>query len=588
MEISPHKIEKKLVLFWFIKNYVGQKWLLVILASIFMAIEGSMLGFISFSVKELFDRVFVPQDKNSVWFVAIFIFAIFLVRALSGFLQRAFIVKAGIEIVSNIQKNISSHIIDLDYEFFFKNAPGDLIERIKGDGQIIHVNFVQISMALGRDTVSLVALLTVAFWIDWKWAMISLLGLPILILPIIFLQRYIHAISRKSRVSSARTTTLLDEAFHGVASIKLNGIEPYIKARLNKAIDLTKYSWFGSEIGIAGMPALIDLVAAFGFLGVMVFGGMEIINGQKSIGDFMSFFTAMALIFEPLRRLSNVSGQLQLLTSSLERLFSMNTVTAKINTEVGASKATLKSEEPYLEFKNVSLSFGDEKAVSNVSLNIKKGQFIAFVGSSGSGKSTMLNLISRLIEPTKGRIRFNGSYLTEVPIKQLRSEMSVVSQDSNLFDDTIFSNIALDQEQPDESKLKDILEKTQLSDLLENLDEGLNFHVGPRGLNISGGQRQRVALARALLRETALLLLDEPTSALDSETENQINSVLKKLAKEKTIIITTHNLDIAKDADTIFVFHRGELVSQGSHSDLLKASVHYRNLWTNQTEITNL
>ena len=228
------------------------------------------------------------------------------------------------------------------------------------------------------------------------------------IIPILLLQKFIHAISRKSRISSARTTTLLDEAFHGVASIKLNGIEKYIKDRLNKVIDRTRDAWFGAELGVAGMPALIDLVAALGFLGVMVFGGMEIIDGKKSIGDFMSFFTAMALIFEPLRRLSNVSGQLQLLNASLDRLHDVYKVSPKIATRIDQKTNRLSKGKSYLEFQNVSLNYGEENILSGISMKIEKGQSVALVGASGSGKSTMLNLISRLIEPTSGEIFLEG------------------------------------------------------------------------------------------------------------------------------------------------------------------------------------
>ena len=549
-----------------------------------MAIEGSMLGLISYSVKELFDSVFVPQDRSSVWFVGILIFSIFSIRAIAGFLQRSLILKAGIEIVSKLQKNISAHIIDLDYEFFFKNSPGDLIERIKGDGQIIQVNFVQIVMALGRDTVSLAALLTVAFWIDWKWAVISLFGLPILIIPILLLQKFIHSISRKSRSSSARATTLLDEAFHGVASIKLNGIENYIKARLNKVIDRTRDAWFGAELGVAGMPALIDLVAALGFLGVMVFGGMEIIDGKKSIGDFMSFFTAMALIFEPLRRLSNVSGQLQLLNASLERLHYVYKVSPKIANNIDHKINMLPKSKSYLEFQNVSLNFGEENILSGISIKIRKGQFVALVGASGSGKSTMLNLISRLIEPTSGEIFLEGRKLRDVPVEDLRSTISVVSQENNLFDDSIRQNIVLEREVENDELFLDILNKAAVNDFVNNLDEGLDFHVGPRGLNLSGGQRQRIAIARALFRNPELILLDEPTSALDSETENRVQKNVKKLLDKKTVIITTHRLEIAKDADKIFVFQEGKIVAQGRHVDLIKTQGPYLNLWASQNK----
>ena len=556
-----------------------------------MAIEGSMLGFISYAVKELFDTVFVPQDKKSVLYVGLLIFTIFSIRAISGFLQRSLILRASIEIISKLQKKIAAHIIDLDYEFFFDNSPGDLIERIKGDGQIIQVNFVQIVMALGRDSVSLLALLSVAFWIDWRWALISLLGIPILIIPILLLQKYILSVSSKSRVSSARVTTLLDEAFHGVASIKQNGIETYIKSRIDNSVDKTRHAWIRSELGIAGMPALIDLVAAVGFLGVMIFGGMEIISGKKSIGDFMSFFTAMALIFEPLRRLSNVSGQLQLLNASLERVFNVSKIQPNITYVKDKSSIGLKKirKKQLIQFDNVCLSYGDETILKNVSLKIEKDKFVSFVGVSGSGKTTMLNLISRLIEPTSGKIYLNGKELKHIPIEDLRKKVSVVTQENNLFDDTIRQNIILDAQDLNEDNLSYVLDETTVNDFILNFDGGLNFNVGPRGMNLSGGQRQRVALARAFLRDTEILLLDEPTSALDPQTSKRINSALKRISrKSKTIILTTHKLDIAMHADVIFVFRSGQLVDQGSHFDLINKVGPYKTLWESQNEVGGL
>lgn len=591
MKISSGEAVEKNPLPWFIKNYVSGKWLLVVFAIVFMAIEGSMLGFISYAVKELFDTVFVPQDKKSVLYVGLLIFTIFSIRAISGFLQRSLILRASIEIISKLQKKIAAHIIDLDYEFFFDNSPGDLIERIKGDGQIIQVNFVQIVMALGRDSVSLLALLSVAFWIDWRWALISLLGIPILIIPILLLQKYILSVSSKSRVSSARVTTLLDEAFHGVASIKQNGIETYIKSRIDNSVDKTRHAWIRSELGIAGMPALIDLVAAVGFLGVMIFGGMEIISGKKSIGDFMSFFTAMALIFEPLRRLSNVSGQLQLLNASLERVFNVSKIQPNITYVKDKSSIGLKKirKKQLIQFDNVCLSYGDETILKNVSLKIEKDKFVSFVGVSGSGKTTMLNLISRLIEPTSGKIYLNGKELKHIPIEDLRKKVSVVTQENNLFDDTIRQNIILDAQDLNEDNLSYVLDETTVNDFILNFEGGLNFNVGPRGMNLSGGQRQRVALARAFLRDTEILLLDEPTSALDPQTSKRINSALKRISrKSKTIILTTHKLDIAMHADVIFVFRSGQLVDQGSHFDLINKVGPYKTLWASQNEVGGL
>jgi ABC-type multidrug transport system fused ATPase/permease subunit len=292
----------------------------------------------------------------------------------------------------------------------------------------------------------------------------------------------------------------------------------------------------------------------------------------------------MALIFEPLRRLSNVSGQLQLLNASLDRLHYVYKVSPKIANRIDQKTNRLSKSKSYLEFQNVSLNYGEENILSGISIKIEKGQSVALVGASGSGKSTMLNLISRLIEPTSGEIFLEGRNLRDVPVGDLRSTISVVSQENNLFDDSIHRNIVLERKVENNELFLDILNKAAVSDFVNNLDEGLDFQVGPRGLNLSGGQRQRIAIARALFRDSELMLLDEPTSALDSETENRVQKNTKKFLDKKTVITTTHKLEIAKYADKIFVFQEGKIVAQGRHVDLIKKQGPYLNLWASQKE----
>ncbi|MFL2823359.1 MAG: ABC transporter ATP-binding protein, partial [Paracoccaceae bacterium] len=287
---------------------------------------------------------------------------------------------------------------------------------------------------------------------------------------------------------------------------------------------------------------------------------------------------------EPLRRLSNVSGQLQLLNASLDRLHYVYKVSPKISNTIDQKINRLSKSKSYLEFKNVSLNYGEENILSGISMKIEKGQSVALVGASGSGKSTMLNLISRLIEPTSGEIFLEGRKLRDVPVGDLRSTISVVSQENNLFDDSIHRNIVLERKVENNELFLDILNKAAVSDFVNNLDEGLDFQVGPRGLNLSGGQRQRIAIARALFRDSELMLLDEPTSALDSETENRVQNNTKKFLDKKTVITTTHKLEIAKYADKILVFQEGKIVAQGRHVDLIKKQGPYLNLWVSQKE----
>ena len=575
---SNHKINQTVLVGWFWSKYVRTSIWTLILALVFMSVEGSMMGLLSYAVKALFDNVFLSGNEEQVWFVAVAIFLIFSVRALSGLLQRLLVAYVGQGISKTLQKDLVSHMLTLDIQYFHRNAPGLLIERVRVDSQRIIDNLANIIMTLGRDGVALISLLLVAFIIDWRWALIAFLGAPILIIPILFLQNWIRSAATKSRDAEADISTSLDEIFHGIKAIKLNNIEKYEMGRLEKILEFTRNVKFKMESGIAGMPAMIDIIAALGFFGVMIFGGREIIQGDKSVGEFMGFFTAMALIFEPLRRLSNISGSFQVALASISRLHLIFQESPKIKSPKDPIRVKSLKKPFNVKFDGVYFSYDNKNIISNLSFNAMEGNLTAIVGSSGSGKTTILNLISRLIEPSQGSIGIGSVNISDFELKELRSLVSVVSQESSLFDDTIRNNILVGRLKATEREIKAAVKDSLVIEFLEGLPRGLETLVGPRGANLSGGQRQRVLIARALLRNSPVLLLDEPTSALDYKSEAAVQKGLVALSKGRTTILIAHRISTVMNADNIIVLKNGSLVEEGKHHELLKKGGVYADL----------
>ena len=573
---------KSTLISWFMRQYVKPYSGVLFFALIFMTIEGSMMGLLSYSVKMLFDNVFMSGSNDDTLFVGFFIFFIFSLRALSGFVQRLLLSSAGQKISKQVQYNLVIHMLNLSNDFFYKNAPGLLIERVRGDTQKIIEMLSLVLMTIGRDGVAFVSLIMVAVIIDWTWALLAFVGAPLLIIPILILQKWIRLTAMKSRNADGENTTQLDEIFHGINAIKLNNAEVFESKRFEKVLEITRKIKFRMESGMAGMPAIIDLVAAFGFFAVMVFGGGEIISGQKTVGEFMSFFTAMALIFEPLRRLSNVAGCSQVALASMDKLYCIFSENSTIAQLEAPTPITQISSKLNISFENVSFYYGKKSILSDVSFNCDPGKLLAIVGASGAGKTTILNLIPRLIDPSTGNIFIGGIDTKMLGLKELRNIISVVSQESSLFDNTIRSNIVMGSTLKSDSELKEVLSDSFVEEFLPNLPNGLDTHVGPRGANISGGQRQRILIARALFRDKPILILDEPTSSLDSKSEKVIESALDKLAHGRTTIVVAHRLSTIMNADRILVLKSGVIVEVGSHKELLSSGSYYRELVNSQ------
>ncbi|MFT4715831.1 MAG: subfamily B ATP-binding cassette protein MsbA [Paracoccaceae bacterium] len=564
---------------WLWRDYFRAHIWWISFALVLMVIEGSMLGLLSYMVGPMFDQVFAAADRDAVYWVAAAIFGIFLARSLTGFGQRVIMAAVGQWATATMQSDLVRHMMRLDSVFFQDNAPGALIERVRGDTLALQTAWSAVFTSLGRDTISLIALLGVALSIDWIWTLVAIAGVPVLVVPVAILQKVIHKATRRARAAAALISTRLDEVFHGINPIKLNNLEKQQDKRFTETVQSYVKAQIKSEAGQAGVPALMDIVAGIGFLGVLIYGGFQIIDGEKTVGEFMSFFTAMALIFEPLRRLGNISGLWQAALASLERLYAIFEQKPGILSPANPVAAPSKTTSGDIVLKDVTFGYGDLPVLDGLNLTAKVGETTALVGASGAGKSTVFNVLARLVEPASGDVSIAGVKVSDMQLDDLRGQFSVVTQDAALFDETLRDNIMLSRPEADEAALKRAADTAFVTDFATKLSLGFDTPAGPRGSNLSGGQRQRVAIARAVLRDAPILLLDEPTSALDAQSEAAVQKALDALSDGRTTLVIAHRLATILHADKIVVMDKGRVVDEGTHAELLARGGLYASLY---------
>lgn len=557
------------------RGYLRKHWLLLVLAFVFMVIEGSTLGALSYMLQPMFDLVFVEGRESAIWWVGLGIFSLFVIRGITGIIHKSILTGVSFRASTEVQMDLLRHSLRLDNAFHSRTSPGSMIERVQGDVTAIQSLWNMILVSAGRDLIALLSLLGVALSIDWKWTLVAIVGAPLLVVPSLLVQRYVRRKSNYLRDVAGKRTTRLDEVFHGITPIKLNRMEAYQAEHFSELSDTWVKATVKTTVGQASVPALVDFAVGFGFFCVLLYGGPQIIAGEKTIGEFMSFFTAMSLAFQPMRRLGGVLGYWEMMIASLSRIFGLfdtkPAVVDRITTEA-------KLDGSRISFEDVALSYGDNAVLNGLSFDTRSGTTTALVGASGAGKSTVFNVLTRLVDPGAGKISIGGVDIQDMPLSQLRSLFSVVSQDALLFDETLRENILLGRDDVDEARLKQVLDDAHVTDFLKNLPDGLETQVGPRGSNLSGGQRQRVAIARALLRDTPILLLDEATSALDAESEKVVQKALERLSKGRTTLVIAHRLSTVRDADQILVLDRGKLAEHGPHDELINKGGIYARL----------
>ncbi|UWR14277.1 ABC transporter ATP-binding protein [Sulfitobacter sp. M368] len=562
---------------WLWKNYLKKHIGLMALATFFMIIEGSTLGALARLMEPMFDQVFVAGEKDALLWVGLVLIGIFILRAVAGVSQKVLLTRVAQRTAADMRIDLLDRMMKQDGAFHQSHPPGFLIQRVQSDVNSVGDVWRAVITGAGRDFIGLMVLLGVAISIDPVWALLACVGIPVMVLPAAAAQRFVRRRSREAKDLGANLATRLDEVFHGIVQVKLNALESY-QARQYR--DLTD-KFIGTEVraafGNSAIPGMIDIMSGVGFMAVILYGGSEIISGDKTIGQFMTFFTAMGFTFSPLRRLGGISGLWQVAAAALERIREL--LEAPLRLKDPASPVAAPTTNTDIVLKDVDLSYGEAKVLDRLTLTAKAGQTTALVGASGAGKSTIFNVLTRLIDPQNGSVSIGGVAVDQMKMTDLRGLFSVVTQEALLFDETLRENIVLGRTDVTETRLQEVLKAAHVADFLPKLEKGLETLVGPRGSALSGGQRQRVVIARALLRDTPVLLLDEATSALDAQSEQVVQDALDRLSKGRTTIVIAHRLATIRSADKIVVMDRGRVTDEGTHDELLSRGGIYADLY---------
>jgi len=521
---------------------------------------------------------FLPSNIHNVWaVVAISIITATLLKGLSEFLANYFINFVGHSVVRDLRNQLYSRFIEQSIAFFTKNPTGKLMSAITSDIEKIQNAVSQASADLLKQSFTLVGLLCVVLYFDWRLALCSFLLVPFVVFPSANIGRYIRTSSRSSQDKMAELNSVLQETFSGIRIVKAFGMELFEVAKFKAATRrLLKINlrWVRAQ---AATSPLMEVLGAVTIAGLLLYARNQILHHAQTPGGFAAFIFALIKMYEPIKRLTGIHNNFQQAVGASEQVFQYLDVRPQVVDQPHA--AELQPFQQEILFQDVDFDYEDGvPLLRHVNLRIGKGEVVAIVGSSGAGKTTLANLIPRFFDVTHGRILFDGHDIRDVKLSSLRAQIGMVTQETILFNDTVFNNICYGTNSWSETQVMAASKAALAHDFILENPQGYRTIVGERGQRLSGGQRQRLAIARALLKNAPILILDEATSELDAESEMLVQNALANLMAGRTVLVIAHRLSTVRRADRIVVLDRGTISEVGTHDDLVGRGGIYQRL----------
>ncbi len=521
------------------------------------------------------------KKTGDVAVIILLILGLYILKGIATFFGYFTLGVTGHKVIRDLRNDLYSSIINQSVSFFDKYHSGTLISRITNDVYIIQNAVTSKIGDLVKESMFLILIILAIFYIDYRLSLLLMVIIPLIVVPVILISKAIRKATTLSQKKMAEITNILKETISGSRIVKAFAMENFeIKKFMQK-----NYEFFRANVKlvaatVASSP-IMELVGAISLSIVIFYGNLKIKSGEMTTGTFMTYITNVLLLYSPIRRLNKVNNELQQAMSALKRVFSLMDEKNLIQSPENPKPFPEKIEE--VELKNVSFSYdGKKKVLDNVNLKAKRGETVAIVGSSGDGKTTLVNLIPRFYDCTEGKITINGTDIRDFDLHSLRNNIGIVTQETILFDDTVFNNIAYGRSDIPMEQVEHAAKLAYAHEFILKMKKGYHTNIGESGVFISGGQRQRLAIARALLKNPPILILDEATSSLDTESEILVQKALENLMKNRTTFVIAHRLSTIRNADRIYVISKGKIVEVGTHEELLEKNGVYKRLYNIQ------
>ena len=557
-------------------DYLMSHKLKIILALFMMVISAAATGLHAWLVRPALDEVLIKGNKEMLFLIPIAIIIVTLCKGLATYTHSYQMSKVAHSIIAKLQTQMFEKLMYLNMKFYNDSKSGNLISRLINDTYYLRLAIVKSVTGIIKDVLVIIFLLGNMFYQSWTLTLFAFFAFPLAIWPIRKIGKSIRKITYTIQNEIAVFSNVLAESIKGIRQVKAYSRENYEKQRAFETISFIQKYFTKSAFISNRLSPLMEFIGSLAVALSIYAGGVFVLNESMTTGQFMSFLVSLLLAYQPVKALGNLNISVQEGLAGAERIFKLLDTSEK-NMENISPKKTIDLDGDIV-FKDVSFAYNDNTVLDKISLRIPKGKKVALVGLSGSGKSTIANIILRLYDNYSGSILINSRDIKELDLTDVRNSVSIVTQETILFNESIFNNIKYGNLKATDEEISLVAKNAGVSSFSEELDQKLDTVIGENGVKLSGGQRQRIAIARALIKDAPLLIMDEATSSLDNITENKIHETINSLMNNKTKLIIAHRLSTIEDADIIYVLDKGKIESQGSHEELISKSTIYKKL----------
>ncbi len=559
-----------------ISGYIFEHKTKIFLALVMMIISAAATGLHAWLVRPALDEVLIKGNKEMLFLIPIAIIIVTLIKGLATYTHSYQMSKVAHLIIAKLQTQMFEKLMYLNMKFYNDSKSGNLISRLINDTYFLRLAIVKSVTGIIKDVLVIIFLLGNMFYQSWTLTLFAFFAFPLALWPIRKIGKSIRKITYTIQNEIAVFSNVLTESIKGIRQVKAYSRENYEKKRAFETIGFIQKYFTKSAFISNRLSPLMEFIGSLAVALSIYAGGVFVLNESMTTGQFMSFLVSLLLAYQPVKALGNLNISVQEGLAGAERIFKLLDTSEKNMENISSEKSINLDGD--IVFKNVSFSYNDYKVLDKINLIIPKGKKVALVGLSGSGKSTIANIILRLYDNYSGSILINSKDIKDLNLTDVRNSVAMVTQETVLFNESISNNIKYGNLEANDEEISIVAQNAGVNIFADEMSEKLHTVIGENGVKLSGGQRQRIAIARALIKDAPYLIMDEATSSLDNITENKIHKIINDLMKDKTKLIIAHRLSTIEDADIIYVLDKGRIESYGSHKELIEKSTIYKKL----------